>query len=52
MMRSGKKAGAIAMWAFDEEVWHTMGSLNGPVYALAALDGWLYAGEVCVGVHM
>jgi hypothetical protein len=47
MMCSGKKAGGIALWDFHQEAWHTMGSLNGPVYSLAALDGWLYAGKVC-----
>jgi len=32
----------IAKW--DGESWQRLGSLNGPVYALAAMGGWIYAG--------
>lgn len=40
----GERAGGIAVWLVRERIWRSFGSLDGAVHALAALDGWLYAG--------
>jgi hypothetical protein len=43
-MAGGHKAAGIAVWDVRKEAWHSIGVLDGAVYALAVLDGWVYAG--------
>ena len=40
----GNAAAGIAVWDSRRQTWHSLGVLDGAVYALAALDGWVYAG--------